>query len=113
MANGINHAKKIVLDEAEELARQLQNGHAGDQHTQGRAIALLVKMISPLYVADFVTADECKLQHPASSAAKRINVKAGPFAFEGEFNATAFVSMLAISSVGLVIFMLGKIENWW
>ena len=112
MANGINHAKKIVVDEAESLAKELQNGHAGDPHYQGRAIALIVKMITPLYVADFVTKDECLKQHDVLRAGKVVKLKAGPFCFEGSISpALVLVGSIAVTAV-ILLFVAGKLKGW-
>ena len=111
MANGENHAKQIVLDEAAGLAKDLQNGGAGDAETQGRAIALLVKMISPLYSADFVTQDICRKQHEALTLSKKSKIKLGPIEFEGCVNPTQFLITMGVLS-GFV-FVIGKVQNWW
>lgn len=133
----MNHAKKIVMDEAEEYAKQLQNGKAGDPHTQGRAIALIVKMICPMYAADFVTMEECKRQHdsmavaaltakeiieeykrqiepqPSAIVGKRIELKAGPFEFKGNFSPQVFLAFLTIASVFGLVLVVGKVQGWW
>lgn len=59
MAHGVHHAKLAVVKRADDLAKKLQNGSAEDQQTQGEAVGLLVEMITPLYVANLVTTEEC------------------------------------------------------
>ena len=113
MAAGINHAKKIVIDEAEQLAKDLQNGHAGDPHTQGRAIALIVKMITPLYTAEFVTAEDCHRQHDVLNAGKMVKVKLGPVEFEGAVTPTIMLTLTILGSISGVLFIVGKALFWW
>jgi hypothetical protein len=113
MAGGVNHAKQIVLDEAADLVSQLQNGCAEDQHTQGRATALLLKMMSPLYAAEFVTIEDCQKQHKEIEQGKKVNIKLGPIAFEGNFNPTVFLSLAFLGVFGAFFFAIGKMERWW
>jgi hypothetical protein len=112
MANGVNHAKQIVVDEATQLANDLQNGHAGDPHTQGRAIGLLVKMITPMYTADFVTVEECRKQH-APKPANQIKLKAGPFGFEGDLTPSLMLCGVVFGCFGGLLFIIGKTQGWW
>lgn len=103
-----NYAKQIVLEEAGHLAKSLQNGKSGDPETQGRAIGLLVKMITPLYEADFVTKQECLLSHDVlvkqmkslqKTETKKVNLKAGPLQFEGAI--TPLIAVLAIAGIAI------------
>jgi hypothetical protein len=112
MANGINHAKKIVIDEAEQLSKELQNGHSGDPHTQGRAIALIVKMITPLYTADFVTKEECFAQHDVLRAGKVVKLKAGPFCFEGSISPALTLVFVMLAGLGIILYATGKAKGW-
>jgi hypothetical protein len=105
MAGGNNHAKQIVLDEAECMAKKLTNGSAGCQITQGRAIALLVKMIRPLYENEFVTEEDCKKR---CKTGKFSTLKIGSVSMQAPI--MFFVYMFPY--VGLV-FVLGKAEGWW
>lgn len=127
MAGGVNHAKRIVLEEvtqlggdAEELAKDLQNGKGGDLHTISKALVLVVKtstltskMIAPLYAAELVTIQECHRQHEALKAGQQMKIKVGPFAFEGHFNPTVFLSLTTLTLLGALFFTVGKIEHWW
>ena len=112
MAHGNNHAKKIVIEEATGLAAKLQNGNAGCAETQGRAIGLLVKMITPLYAADFVTVDECRRQH-AGDNTKFSRIRVGPFSIEGCFGPTITLIIFNMAFMAAVFFAVGKTQNWW
>jgi hypothetical protein len=109
---GINNAKKIVIDEANELANELKNGNSGDIQVQGKAIALLVKMISPLYSAEFVTVEDCKAKHESLSKedVEITDLSVGPLHIKGRVN--ALIIMIIVLAAG-VIFAIGKTENWW
>jgi hypothetical protein len=118
MAGGIYHAKKIVIDEATCLANKLQNGGASCPETQGKAIALIVKMITPLYEAEFVTLEECRIRHDliknnGNSDKKIIKLKLGPVGIEGNVNPILMLAILTICCFGGLIFILGKAEKWW
>lgn len=117
MAGGINHAKKIVLDEACGLAKKLENGHAGNSETQGQAIALLVKMISPLYAAEFVTMEECRRQHTLlrkkDPDRKPMRINLGPLKLEGNFSPVVLMALFMVIGIGCLIYALGKSEAWW
>ena len=118
MAGGINHAKKIVIDEAICLAEKLQNGDAACAETQGKAIALIVKMITPLYEAEFITVEECRRKHAhkttnADVEKKIIKLKLGPLALEGNFSPMLFLVLLMMVGFGCLIYALGKSETWW
>ncbi len=111
MAHGDNHAKRIVIDEATRLADKLQNGSAGCTETQGKAIALLVKMITPLYEAEFMTVEECERVHRDAKGNKSITkLKFGPFSIEGFLNPSVIVP---IACCALCLFTLGRVQNWW
>jgi hypothetical protein len=138
MANGVNHAKQIVIEEATDLAEQLQNGGAGDTQIQGKAIGLMVKMITPLYQADFVTVEVCaatrsqcnqsildkideavqkdeirseNLLNPAGAA--KTCLKLGPLELKGAVVPIAVVLAILLVPTVSVIFITGKIEGWW
>lgn len=121
MAGGNNHAKRIVIDEAESLAQELQNGHAGCAKTQGRAIALIVKMISPLYEAEFVTTEECRISHDKliedchgkRGINKITKLKIGPIQVEGPIITTILMNSVPLICCGILAYMLGKTQHWW
>jgi len=117
MANGNNHAKQIVIGEANTLAAKLKNGSAGDAAVQGQAIGLIVKMITPLYEADFVTIPDCdKLRKDLKGAPPKkrpMKIKVGPVAFEGFVSQTVLLSIPSIISSLCIIFAVGKMQNWW
>jgi len=111
MAHGDNHAKRIVINEATRLANKLQNGGAECTKTQGEAMALVVKMITPLYEAEFVTVKECERVHRRSKGnKKRTRIKIGPFEIEGFLNPSVIVP---IACCALCLFTLGRVQNWW
>jgi len=120
MAGGINHAKKIVIDEAKELADDLSNGNGSDPKKQGQAIALIVKMLTPMYEADFVTKEDCAIQHELLK--KDIESKSevgnlgditefnvGPMHIKGKLN--FMMVMMVLMFVG-VLFAIAKTEGW-
>ncbi len=114
MAHGDNHAKQIVIDEATRLADKLQNGGAGCAETQGKAVALLVKMITPLYEAEFMTVEECERVHQKSTGSKKITrLKIGPVEVEGPLTSAILVNIAPIACCVLCVFTLGKVQNWW
>ncbi len=116
MAGGINHAKQIVIDEAKCLADKLQNGSAGCVQTQGKAIALLVKMVIPMFSAEFVTVEECKEKRSRLKTPQKPNstkLKVGPITIEGPITSALIVSLTPLICLGGVIFMAGKMQSWW
>ena len=114
MAHGDNHAKQIVIDEATRLADKLQNDKAGCAETQGKAVALLVKMITPLYEAEFMTVEECERVHRSSNGSKKITrLKIGPVEVEGPLTSAILVNIAPIACCALCVFTLGKVQNWW
>lgn len=116
MAGGINHAKKIVIDEATCLADKLQNGNSGCRETQGKAIGLLVKMITPLYIAEFVTVEDCEEKHKVFMSQKTPSVtkiKIGPVSVEGPITSALLTSCVPIACLCGVIYMVGVVQNWW
>ena len=114
MAHGDNHAKKIVIDEATCLADKLQNGNAACSKTQGKAIALLVKMITPLYEAEFMTVDECKRVHRNGNGKKPITrLKIGTVEIEGTITTAIIANFMPLLCCGMCVYVVGKIQNWW
>ncbi len=117
MSGGNNSAKEIVIEEAESLASDLQNGHSGDPHTQGRAIGLLVKMITPMYRASFMTEDKCeeirKQTAEKGKGSKRTRIKIGPVVLEGAISNAILANIVPLCCIGVTVFVLGKMENWW
>ncbi len=119
MSGGINHAKQIVIDEAKCLADKLQNGSAGCAQTQGKAIALLVKMVIPMFSAEFITVgdcEECKEKRSNIKTSKNLNstkLKVGPITIEGPITSALIVSLTPLLCLGGVIFMAGKMQSWW
>lgn len=114
MAHGDNHAKQIVIDEATCLAEKLQNGNAGCAETQGRAVALLVKMVTPLYAAEFMTVEECKSVHQNGNPRKKLTrLKIGPVEVEGPLTSAILVNIAPIVCCAACFFALGKMQNWW
>lgn len=111
MSDGINHAKKIVIGEAETMAKKLSNGSAGDSAIQGRAIALLVKMITPLYEASFVTKQDCEKMHSKEISKKITKLKVGPIEIEGHLTTALVIGILP--PIYMAAFLCGKAKNWW
>ena len=112
MSHGHNHAKQIVIDAATCLADKLQNGDSGCVETQGRAIALIVKMITPLYQAEFITVQECSNLR-SKKATKITKLKIGPFSFEGQLTSALVSSVSPVLCCGALAYMLGKAQGWW
>ena len=113
MAGGVNHAKKIVIDQANDLADKLENGKSDCVETQGKAIALIVKMLSPLYEAEFVTIEECKKQHENFRKEKAMKIKIGPVGLEGNLPPIIILCLVLMSCFGSLIFVIGKTQSWW
>jgi len=125
MANGVNHAKQLVLNqvtdlakEADGLAHDLQNGKSGDLHVISKALVLVIKtsnltsqMMAAIYPLDIVTMDVCQEQHRQLTITKKSKFKIGPLEFEGVINPTSFLAVVSLVLAG--VFVVGKIENWW
>ena len=109
MAGGINHAKQIVIDEATCLAEKLQNGKSGCVETQGKAISLIVKMITPMYMNEFITVQECESKCKIGTT----KIKIGAFSIEGKLSAAMVASVAPLVCCGFCVYMLGKAESWW
>ncbi len=112
MAGGINHAKQIVIDEATCLAEKLQNGESGCAVTQGKAISLIVKMITPLYMNEFMTVEECENRHNTKRTSLT-KIRIGPLSIEGRLSSAMVASIPSIMCCGFCVFILGKSEGWW
>lgn len=135
MSHGSNNAKQIVIDEAMELAEALQNGSAGDSKVQGKAISLLVRMLTPIYKADLVTIQECEharkrchdsvletieerhqtpqeIAYKAANSKAKMHMKLGPIEFSGGIVPVAFVIIAWMSPFIGTFYVLGKVENW-
>jgi hypothetical protein len=57
--HGENHAKTVVLNQADALQSQLSNGHKADPETHGAALLLLLQMTRPMFEARFMTEEGC------------------------------------------------------
>ena len=114
MAGGNNHAKQIVIGEANKLVADLQNGHAGDLEVHGRAIGLIVQMVTPLYEAEFVTVQECREVHKTTKKEGKITkLKFGPLQFEGQITTALLLNILPFACCGFLFYILGRVQNWW
>ena len=60
MAHGENHAKTVLLNQADALQAKLSNGHKADPETHGDALLLLLQMFRPMFEAKFVTEEGCE-----------------------------------------------------
>ncbi len=119
MAGGDNHAKDIVIQQAEALAKKLQNRNGGCPETQGQAIELITKMIIPLYEARFVTESEClnnteKMTRiidkiKAAKSVKSSRIKIGPVEVEGPM----VYIINCVPVIFGVLFIVGKLKQWW
>ncbi len=114
MPHGDNHAKQIVINQAKRLTMDLQNGCSGDVKKHGQALGLIVEMIIPLYEAEFVTVQECERQHIEIKKTKKITrIKLGPVEIEGAFTSALLIHSIPLACVAGVVFMAGKMQNWW
>ena len=116
MAGGHNHAKQIVIEQATCLADKLQNGNSGCTETQGKAIGLLVKMVTPLYEAEFVTIQDCRKMHGPEKDDKDVKttkIKIGSVSIEGPLTAAILVNAVPVLCIAAVVFMVGKVQSWW
>ena len=115
MAAGVNHAKQLVLDQANCLVEKLQNGNSQCPETQGRALGLVLKMITPMFEAEFVTVQDCKKTHEKnlSKGNKVTRIKVGPVEIEGAITTTLLLHGTNFLFGAGLIFMIGKVQNWW
>ena len=114
MSGGNNSAKEMVIKEAERLADDLQNGSAGDQQTLGRATSHIIKMIVPMYRAEFVTVDDCKKNRSKEAKISGTSkIKIGNISLEGPIVSRIMPNSGVIVCVILVAYMVGKTEGWW
>ena len=113
MAGGNNSAKKIIVGQARDFSKKLKNGSCGCVETQGKAIALLIDMVIPAYMAEFVTVNQCKKMHIESKKPKTTRIKIGPVEIEGTVTTTLLTSLTPLFCVSGVIFMVGKMQGWW
>lgn len=113
MAYGDDHAKKIVLKAAKKLVSELQNGNSGCPQTQGRAIALIVEMIAPLYMAKFITINQCDARHKKVKQIKTTRIKLGPFEVEGHITSAIIINTIPLICCGILGFVFGKSQGWW
>ena len=110
-----------------DLAEKLQNGGADCLKTQGKAIALLVKMITPLYEAEFITVDqfvkrEAELRNELfkkrtpqqiKQDSAVMKLKVGPVEIAGGNTASACLSIFLLSPLVIFVYMVGRVQNWW
>lgn len=120
MPGGVNHAKKIVIDEANCLVDKLKNGGSNKIETQNEALGLIVKMITPLYAAEFVTIEElekCQDKHKVIIDGK-VNkdnkdgvteLSVGPMRIKGRINIEYVFIIICMIGVAYAIF---KAEGW-
>jgi len=115
MAYGNNHAKKIVIEQAEALGAKLEANGAKCVETQGQAIGLLIKMVTTMYAADFVTIEDCIKRHDKNvkEENKLSRIKMGPVELEGRFGPVAILCIINFIFMGSIIFVVGKTEQWW
>jgi len=113
----INNAKKIVIEEATCLANKLHDGDSNCTETQGKAIALIVKMVTPLYEAEFVTIEECRKNHELltkkNENGELTELAVGPMKIKGKIGRINFTMILVIMCMIGVVFAIGKTEGWW
>lgn len=115
MAGGINHAKQIVIDEATDLVKKLNEEGLDDPKVNVQATSLILRMITPMFAAEFVTVDDCKQKHKSmrDPDKKLVKLRLGPFAVEGNFSPLIFMMLFMMVGIGCLIYALGKSETWW
>lgn len=113
MTHGNNHAKQLVVDEGADLAKELHN-NPEDQATTGRLLVKIYKMVAPMYMASFVTVEECDAIHKKNKpAAKPVKIKIGPIQLEGPITGAIILNSVPLICCGVLLFALGKSQNWW
>lgn len=124
---GENDAKQAILDitdkleeKAQKIVKELENGKAGDIQTISKAIALLVegdsiktRMIRPLFMANLVTVEECKMRHTEIEHKKALKLKLGPVAIEGNFSSISILIIMMVLCSGGLIVVIGKAAQLW
>jgi hypothetical protein len=114
MANGINHAKKILIDETLSNVTKLENGSAGDLHVIGRTLSKVARITCAMYENDFVTEQTCLSRHEAAKKSKKnTRLKIGPVEIEGPMTTALLVHSIPLACCCAVLFMVGKLQNWW
>ena len=112
MANGNNHAKKILIKEARSNAAKLQNGSAGDMALIGRTVGQLTAITTDMYENDFRTVGDCEKMHKKSNS-KPMEFRVGPFAFKGQVTPAILMTIPPTVCCVMCVFMLGEKLKWW
>ena len=100
MSHGENHAKMVVLNQADMLQGKLSNGHKSDPETHGDALLLLLQMVRPMFEAKLVTEEGCQARREKCPGAKPASVSVHKAPLSGKVIAgiggTTVSSVLAI-----------------
>lgn len=116
MANGENHAKRILIDDTLAHVAKLENGSAGDLQVIGRTLSKVAKITCAMYEFNFRTVEDCEGLHKDRNNKSRkepIKIKIGPIAFEGHMTPAL---LLALPNILLCFgggFAIGRWQGWW
>ena len=113
MANGNNHAKKILIDDLNSSVKKLENGSAGDITVIGEAVCKQGKILAAMYENNFRTTEDCDAVHSKIKTGKSAKIKVGPASFEIPITPALISILPTLVSCGTCIVLLGKIQNWW
>jgi hypothetical protein len=132
MPNGTNSAKQTLVDEVNRLLHDVDTGdiNISAQETFLHALTLMLRMLSPMFMADYVTTEECRSQHRALLRPKKdvkssiednnddelhedIGFKIGPLSINGHLSQFIILVLLNIICIAGVVFAIGKAEQWW
>ena len=113
MANGENHAKKILIDDTLAHVKKLENGSSGDLQVIGRTLSKVAKITCAMYEYDYMTIESCDKRHKGHGGKSSIKFKLGPFAYEGPVTKALLISLPNILLCLGGGFALGRWQGWW
>lgn len=114
MVNGNNHAKQILIEDTLAHVKKLENGSAGDIAIIGRTLSKVAKISCAMYENDFRTVESCEdiRKSDKSKNTKTAKLKVGPVSIEGPITTTLLLNSIPLVCCGILLFALGKIQNW-
>jgi len=120
MANGENHAKKILIEDTLANAKKLKNGSAGDIKLIGHTVSQVAEISCAMFEQDFQTISGCNKKHKEmmenlkpKATDKPMKIKIGPVSFEGFITPALIASLPPVIACAGVVYVIGKVQGWW